>query len=72
MGKFGYWWRSVSRFAVCHCYYLCEIGDWAWDYGAGTGDDLGHEFEGLIRVDGGLVVANPAIRYYQGYTAPLI
>ena len=32
---------GISRIAVCHCHYLCEVGDWARDYGAGSGDDLG-------------------------------
>ena len=62
MVKLGYWRCGVNRLAVCHCHYLCEIGDWARDYGAGTGDDL--DVESLARVDGGLAAANPAIHYY--------
>lgn len=47
MGKLGYWLCGFSWFAVRHCHYLCEIGDWAWNYGKGKGDGLE-------------VVANPA------------
>lgn len=43
MDKFGYWWCGVSRIAVCHCHYLCEVGDWSRDYGKSQGDDLGWE-----------------------------
>ena len=58
MDKFGYWRCGISRIAVCHCHYLCEVGDWARDYGTGKGDDLNG-------------VANPAI-HYQSKSANML
>lgn len=80
MGKLRYWWCGIGRSAAWHCYYLCQTGDWAWDYGEGSGDDLTVLDFGftkknpligvflivdLVKVGYGLfAVANPAIRYY--------
>ena len=47
MDEFGDWRCGVNRLAVCHCHYLCKIGDWTRDYGTGKGNGL-------------TLVANPA------------
>ncbi len=40
MGKLRHWRGIINRAIVCYRYYLCEIGDWAGDYGKGSGNDL--------------------------------
>lgn len=32
--------RPAVSVAASHRYYLCQIGDWTWDYGESEGDDL--------------------------------
>ena len=61
MDELGYWQCGVGRSTARHRYYLCEIGDWTWDYGESSGDGLVVVFVNLAKVgDGLVVVANPA------------
>lgn len=41
MDEAKYWRCGINRLTACDCRHLCEIGDWARDYGAGEVDDLG-------------------------------